>query len=149
MDKQSLLRRAEDLFRRSAAQHIITHTGFLTPAEQHTLAGCPHLRPALLLHGGGADTERQVAFFLPEYLDPADFDPREQLSALQIRCRFGAPGHRDVLGSLLGLGIERWTLGDIYIEGETAWVFCLPTVAAHICRELTHIGRGGVQVAEI
>jgi len=90
-----------------------------------------------------------VAFFLPEYLEPEEFDPGAYLTALRLRCRFGAPGHRDVLGSLLGLGLERWTLGDIYTKGEEAWVFCLPTAAAHVCRELTHIGRGGAEVEEI
>jgi len=143
------LRRAEELFRRSGTQNVVTHTNFLTPAEQQALEGLPHLRSGLFLHGGGADCERRVAFFLPDYLDPADFDPSGYLSALRIRCRFGAPGHRDVLGSLLGLGLERWTLGDIHTSGEEAWVFCLPAAAAHICRELTHIGRGGAEVGEV
>jgi len=145
----AFLRRAEDLQRRSSEQHCVTHTGFLTPAEQHVLETRPYLRPSLFLHGGGEDAERRVAFFLPDYLAPEDFDPGEHLTAFRIRCRFSAPGHRDVLGSLLGLGIERWTLGDIYAEGEAAWFYCLPTVAEHIKRELTHIGRASVQVAEI
>jgi len=145
----SFLRRAEELFQRSQMQNIVTHTGFLTPVEQHALENLPHLRAGLLFHGGEAGTERQVAFFLPSYMDAEDFDPSLYITAFHIRCRFGAPGHRDVLGSLLGLGIERWTLGDIYTQGEEAWFFCLPTVAAHISRELTHIGRGGASVREI
>ena len=149
MSDAILLRRAEELQRRSRGQNTITHTGFLSPAEQHALESRPHLRSGLLLHGGGPDCERRAAFFLPEYLAPEDFDPQEYLTAFHIRCRFGAPGHRDVLGGLLGLGIERWTLGDIHTRGEEAWVFCLPAVAAHIQRELTHIGRNGAEVREV
>jgi len=144
-----LTRRADDLHRRSFDQQIVTHTGFLTPAEQYTLAGLPHLRPALAFHGGAEEAERRVAFFLPEYLTSEQFDPAEYLTAFYLRCRFAEPGHRDVLGSLLALGIERWSLGDIYTHGEAAWFFCLPTVAAHIERELTKIGRNGVAVQEI
>jgi RNA-binding protein YlmH len=144
-----LLRRAEDLLRRSGEQNTITHTGYLSPAEQHAIETRPHLRPGLLLHGGGDGCERRVVFFLPDYLTPEDFDPGAYITAFHIRCRFGAPGHRDVLGSLLGLGLERWTLGDIYTQGEEAWFYCLPAVAEHIRRELTHVGRGGAEVREL
>ena len=143
------LRRAEELWRRSGDLYTVTHTGFLTPAEQFALEGLPHLRDSLLLHGGGTDCERRAAFFLPEYLSSDDFDPGDYIAAIGLICRFGAPGHRDVLGSLLALGIERWTVGDIYTAGEAAWFFCLPVAAAHIQRELTHIGRNGVQVEAV
>jgi len=149
MRDQDLIRRAEDLWQRSAAQGIVTHTNFLTPAEQYTLKTIPHLSSSLYSSGGGADCERQAAFFLPEYLSPADFDPQDYLTAFHVLCRFAQPVHRDILGSLLGLGIARWSLGDIYTQGEKAWFFCLSTVADHIARELTHVGRGGAKVTEI
>jgi len=149
MDNQDLIRRAEDLHQRSINQGIVTHTNFLTPAEQYTLNTIRHLSADLYLSGGGADCERQAAFFLPDYLSPADFDPQDYLTAFHVLCRFAQPGHRDILGSLLGLGIARWSLGDIYTRGEEAWFFCLPSVADHIARELTHVGRGGAKVTEL
>jgi len=149
MDNHDLIRRAEDLHQRSINQGIVTHTNFLTPAEQYTLKNIPHLSPGLHTSGGGADCERQAVFFLPEYLSPADFDPQDYLTAFHVLCRFAQPGHRDILGSLLGLGIARWSLGDIYTRGEEAWFFCLPSVADHITRELTHVGRGGAKVTEL
>ena len=33
-------------------------------------------------------------------------------------------GHRDYLGALMNLGIERSTLGDIIIDGKHAFLFC-------------------------
>lgn len=149
MRDSDLTRRADDLYRRSLDQQIITQTGFLTPAEQYALAGLSYLQPTLTFHGGWAKAERRAAFFLPDYLTPETFDPTEHLTAFHLRCRFAQPGHRDVLGSLLGLGIERWSLGDIYTQGEDAWFFCLPSIAGHIERELTKIGRNGVAVQEI
>jgi len=149
MDNSIFLHRAEDLWRRSGEQNIVTHTSFLTPAEQHTLGTQPHFRQSLHLHGGGPDCERQIAFFLPDYLSPERFDPGDTITAFHISCRFGVPSHRDVLGSLLGLGLERWALGDIATQGESAWFYCLPTVAGHIRGNFTHVGRNGVQVKEI
>ena len=54
-----------------------------------------------------------------------------------------------VMSFLLALGIARWSLGDIATQGEEAWFFCLPSVSAHIERELTRVGRGGTRVTEI
>lgn len=149
MQHTELLHRADELHRRSLDRGIITHTNFLTPAEQYVLAGLPHLRPALHLYGGSAEAERRLAFFLPDYLTPEDFDAPEYLTAFHIRCRFAEIGHRDVLGSLLGLGLHRWSIGDIHTSGEEAWFFCLPSVAGLIAAELTRIGRHGASVREL
>jgi len=149
MQNKELQHRAEELWRRSVDRSIVTHTNFLTPAEQYTLERLPYLRSALYLWGGFPDAERRIAFFLPEYLIAEDFDPSDHLTAFHIRCRFGSIGHRDVLGSLLGLGLERWSIGDIHTSGEEAWFFCLPSVAGLISMELTRIGRNGVSVQEI
>ena len=147
--EQDLIRRAEELCRRSAAQDRVTHTGFLSPAEQYALNARPGLRKSLRLFGGGPDCERQVAFFLPDWLSPEDFTPQEYLGAFHLLCRFNPPSHRDILGSLLALGLSRWSLGDIYTQEEEAWFFCLPSVVSHIERELSRVGRGGVQVRAI
>jgi len=127
----------------------VTHTNFLTPAEQYALERLPHLRPGLYLFGGFPDAERRIAFFLPDYLTPEDLDVSDYITAFRTRCRFAEIGHRDVLGSLLGLGLHRWSIGDIHASGEEAWFFCLPSVAGLIATELTRIGRSGAAVREI
>ena len=149
MQNTEFIRRAEELWQRSDAQNITTHTNFLTPAEQHSLAGLAHIQSSLHLFGGLEDAERCIAFFLPDYLAADDFDPSTYITAFHLRCRFGVFGHRDVLGSLLGLGLARWSIGDIYTKDEDAWFFCLPSVAKAIKAELTKIGRNGVQLTEI
>lgn len=128
-----LLKRAEDLLSRCEKSDTVTHTLFLTPAEQGKLTawgrsrGCP-----LLFHGGCEGCERQAAFFLPDYLEPEYFDAADYLRAIRLTAHFGAPGHRDYLGALLAMGIGREWLGDILVEGERATVFCLPSVERHL-----------------
>ncbi len=140
--ENTLLRRMEDLARRCDRSNVLTHSHFLVPAEQaqvltwHRQGGLP----PLVLHGGHEDCERKVAFFLPDYLSPADFDPCEELSALALQASFGTPGHRDYLGALLGLGVQREFVGDLWVKDDTAWVFCLPSVAGRLA-ELTQAGR--------
>ena len=150
MEHEALIKRIDDLSRQCDRAGIVTHTAFLTPAEQAAAAqyakglrGC-----RLLLHGGKADCERRVAFFLPDWLEEADYEPADYLSAVRIDAYFGTPGHRDYLGALLGLGVRREWVGDIRIEGQTAWVFCLPSVAEQLAG-LEQAGRVSVKAAVV
>lgn len=54
--------------------------------------------------------------------------------------------HRDVLGSLMALGIERDTVGDIFVTDGKAAVFVYEKVAPLISDSITKIGRVGVLV---
>ena len=149
--EEELFRRAEDLARRCEKSGLVTHTGFLTPAEAYALErrGMRGMDCAFLLHGGYPEAERRVGFFLPEWMDAGSFDPGGYLCAIEARARFGSPGHRDYLGAALGLGIERPWLGDILVEGELAWLFCLPSVKQHLLLSLDKVGRWGVRTREL
>ena len=150
MDEE-LIKRAEDLSRRCEKSASVTGTAFLTPAEAYTLENWAKRGTdcTVLLRGGHPDAERRCAFFLPDWMDADAFDEGEYLCALECVARFGSPGHRDWLGAVLGLGIERDRLGDILIDGERAWLFCLPTVRQHLLLNLDKVGRWGVKVREI
>ena len=150
-ETEQLLRRAEDLARRCVRTASVTASTFLTPAEALTLAQwAPRGTDCtVLLHGGTAEAERKCAFFLPAWMEPEQFDIAEYLCALEITARFGAPGHRDYLGAILGLGIGRDWVGDILVFPERAYVFCLPSVRQHLLLSLDKVGRWGVKVREI
>ena len=150
MEHEALLRRAEDLLRRCEKSNILTATALLTPAEQAAAAQYLRGRPGcrLRFHGGGADCERRVAFFLPDWMEEEDFDPAGSISALRIEAYYGSPGHRDYLGALLALGVRREWVGDIRIDGQTAWVFCLPSVAEQLAG-LEQAGRVSVRAAVV
>ena len=145
MENSEFYRRIDDLSSRAERRGIVTRTAFLTPAEQYALQQYYH-GDGLLLTGGQPDCERQAAFFLPEFMTPEDLDIAEHIRAVRLEAHFGAPGHRDYLGAMLGLGITRESLGDIRIDGSTAYAFCLPTVAPVLLEELKMVGRWGVTV---
>lgn len=146
--EDDLIRRAEDLAARCARTGRVTNTAFLTPAEGFALENWAKRAPdcAVLLHGGYEGAERRAAFFLPEWMDPADFDPAEHICALEGVAAFGAPGHRDWMGAALGLGIGREWLGDILVDGSRAVLLCLPSVQQHLLLNLDKVGRCGVKV---
>ena len=150
MEDHELLRRAEDLCSRCARSASLTHTGFLSPAERYLLENWAKRRAdcRLLFHGGGRDCERTVAFFLPEWMEEDAFEPGEEICAMHLTAYFGEPGHRDYLGAILGMGIGREWLGDIRVEGQQAYVFCLPSVLRHLLG-IEKVGRISVKAEEL
>ncbi|MCR5306013.1 MAG: hypothetical protein K6E36_05900 [Oscillospiraceae bacterium] len=47
--------------------------------------------------------------------------------------------HRDVLGAVMHLGIERDVIGDILVTEKTAFLFCAESVSDYLCRELSRV----------
>ena len=149
MENHELTRRAEDLWERCGRSGTVTHTGFLSPAERFQLQGwARHSGARLLFAGGWEDAERTAAFFLPDWLEEEQFDSAEYLSAMRLTAFFGEPGHRDYMGAILGMGIGREWLGDILVQGDTAWIFCMPSVLRHLL-SIDKVGRFTVRAEEI
>ena len=144
-------KRINDLAARCERTSSVTSTVFLTPAELFELSrmSFPGMDIKVLTSGGTEDCERKVAFFLPYYEDIETFDPSEVVRAVKVQSYFGEPAHRDYLGAILGLGIERDRIGDIVIDGDKAYVFCMTSVVSTLLKELDKVGRCGVRVCEI
>ncbi len=53
--------------------------------------------------------------------------------------------HRDFLGAILNLGIERDTLGDIVINDNVGYVFCNEDMANYLVESLTRVKRTDVR----
>lgn len=144
MESKELLRRIGDLSARAAQRSVITHTAFLTPAEV-AAAQAVHLARAPVFHGGYAEAERKMAFFLPDWMEESDFTPEEFIAALRVNTPFAAPTHRDFLGSVLGLGVERDAVGDIVPMENGAYVLLSAELAEFVRSQLARIGRAGAQ----
>lgn len=151
MENDALLRRAEDLARRSEKNAEVTHSLFLTPAEQAQLKKWAQYSAVgtVVFHGGREQCERRAAFFLPCWMEAEQLEPAEFIRCVEISSGFGEPGHRDFLGAILGLGIDRQWLGDIWLDGGTAYVFCLPSVEGHLLASLDKVGRFGVKTRAV
>ena len=109
--------------------------------------------------GGYGEAERVCLFLLPEYLVAmlscpiADCTEAELTALLEdevraavcaVRVRgsgYRVLGHRDYLGSMLGLGLERDALGDIAVQNDReAVVFCSERIADFLLGSLTQVG---------
>ena len=122
---------------------------FLTPAEVRRVSGSfKHKRIKLLFDGGYDNAERVRAVFLNP--DWGEYGRAGVVAALKIEYRKqDALGHRDILGALMALGIERDMVGDIVSEENSATLVCLPEMSRFIIENLTKAGRVGITVSEI
>lgn len=149
MENNELLKRAQDLAQRCERSCTVCNTGFLTPAEQYEIkTKLGYTNCTVTFRGGGANSERAAAFFLPDYMSEEDLDISEYICAMKLKAYFGEPGHRDYMGALLGMGIGREWLGDIQVEGDTAYVFCMKSVLPHLLT-IEKAGRYTVKASQI
>ena len=98
--------------------------------------------------GGYHEAERvRIAFCRGDYDGPVDFG----VAALSVTWdgRYRLIGHRDVLGSLMGLGIERDVLGDIIMQGAGAQVLADAKMAEWLIENFTKVAMVPVTVKEI
>ena len=75
----------------------------------------------------------------------------EELSLIRVTvpaksASYKSLGHRDYLGSVLGLGLERRVIGDIIVCEDGADITVSSSVAEYVLAELKQIGRVGVDV---
>lgn len=139
--------RFADLIRGAERGRRAVFSEFLTPDAQARLIALAR-REGLEtgLFGGGEDAERAVVGIWQEGCEP-DCSPI-RIVRITWDGRYAAPQHRDVLGACLGLGLERETLGDIRLEGSSAYVAALPAIAGYLEQHLDSVGSASVRSSE-
>lgn len=147
---------------RLAAAHILDLLNLARKGKK--AEGTPFLAPAMrewaepivqktglpwVAAGGFPDAERVrliIGLSAPEKLVE-----EEWIALLQIvpRNKSAELEHRQVLGSMMGLGLERQVVGDIYAGRAGCYVAVLPQIAAFLTENWLKIGREDVQVSRL
>jgi len=143
---EEFIKKVEDLYKRSVNKNIVTHTGFLTPAEKRIVEDNFGFG-RLAFSGGTESAERVRAFFLPDYRD--EIEPQDYITAFKAVFSFRELSHRDFLGALLSLGIERRCLGDIYVFDKEAYFFVTNDIASYVKSNLDKVANVGVKLSEV
>ncbi len=92
-------------------------------------------------YGGYEDANRVMLGCFPDWAENIEFP----ITAVTAEFRkVDALTHRDVLGSLMALGLKRETVGDILIEEGRAVIFLCSENADYVISQISKIGRVGV-----
>ena len=154
-EKEILISKALDKKRQSADNSMMTHINFLSLDEISIVKTTDreyNEYTDVFYYGGYADSERQMAVFVPKFFGISDIgvfmrDNEEDNPICLVRLKkdkFTNLSHRDYLGAIMGLGLKREMVGDIKVTDEGADVFCLKSAAEFICDNLKKSGRGSV-----
>jgi len=144
-EDQLLRKRFLELSRLAHYREIAFYTDFLSLHELNLLHTTPHaqMHSRYITYGGYAQSERQMAVFLSDALflreEPINW-PFTTLHVKPLHDKYGQElSHRDYLGAILNLGIERSKIGDILVAGKTAYFFAHTALASFLIEELTRV----------
>lgn len=99
---------------------------------------------SLLFDGGYPGAERQRAMFVHAAFGGA---PSSAIAVLRVswNAAFARLTHRDVLGALMGLGVDRDAVGDILMTAGAARLLADRKMADFLLLHLTSVGAASVQ----
>ena len=140
-DSRLTEKRLIDLAKQANRKGIVCFSDFLTLNELnifHSLAG--QLESTGQIYGGYEGAERQLVAFIPDALY---YDWEYPITCLQIMPTYPKfaekLSHRDILGALMNLGIERDKLGDILAGESGYYFFCKEEMTGYFMEQLTQI----------
>ena len=151
MNEQELCKkRLIDLSKQADFKGIVTFSDFLNLNEQniyHTAS--KELYTKTEIFGGYDGAERQMIAFIPDALCYEWDYPIKCIHIVPKYPKFAEKlTHRDVLGALMNLGIDRSRLGDILCLEDDYYVFCDEDILPFIMLELNKIRHTMVDLTE-
>ena len=95
--------------------------------------------------GGYYGAERQRVAFVHE-----DFQGKEDFAITAVKAiwndKYYHLSHRDVLGSLMGLGIERNVIGDILMKSDYCKIILDASIAEYVIQNFIQIGSASIRL---
>ena len=134
--------RIKDWISQSQRYHMPVLSCFLTEEEQAQLENeCRYA--AFRVYGGCEMAVRKRAAFLYDADDEADFEI--VCLRAKIQKRFNDLTHRDLLGALMSLGLDRSRFGDCFLNDEYLVAYVEAEIAEYVMRNVCSVKRMPVQ----
>ena len=136
-------KRFVDLSKQANRKGIVTFSDFLTVNEQLILQqNKEKLESEYRMSGGYEYAERQMVAFIPDALFYKWDYPMQCVRIRPAYPKFAETlTHRDVLGALMSLGIERSKIGDLIVNDTEMFFFAKEEIVPYILEQLTSIRR--------
>jgi RNA-binding protein YlmH len=126
-------------------------TNFLDPGQQQLAEQVAREFQGMQYYfdGGYEEAERKIMVAYPEFLEDEHF--KQPFGALRVTPRDADShlGHRDYLGAVLGLGINREVMGDILVAKSYADIIVKEEMVEYIGLNLLKVGNTSVDIEEI
>ena len=149
-----LLARILDKLEQAERRGAPVSTDFLSPQEQaltEELLRVSGVTPdRYVLFGGFEGAERKMLLFLPDWMEQES--AVEQFPLCCLRAAFRpeeALTHRDLLGSLMGIGVAREKVGDLLVSDASCDLIAATSVGEFLLQNWVSAGRAKLTVTAI
>ncbi len=150
-DELFFYKRLLELSNRAYQNNIYTFSDFLSLSQQEVMyqvARDKAFAPISYdLFGGYENCERKMVRFGSEADFGYDVDfPIKCIKVEPLAKKFAKEyTHRDYLGSLMSLGIDRKKFGDIFVDGMDAYIYADESTADYLLENFISVGRNSVK----
>lgn len=119
----------------------VRKTDFLDPYQQELFIGILNRFEGFSYKKSSIlpNVERVIIQVFPAYMDIEDIEPSISSIRIKNNSDFVDVTHRDVLGSVMSLGVVREKIGDIYITEEDIYIITDSNLAKYIQLNLERI----------
>lgn len=150
-EEQPFIERVMEWKRDVEYRHIMRLTDFLDPREQFIVSSIISQNDELRLQSYGAfeEAERKRMVIAQAYMDVANDDFEISIFTIEYPSKFLQLKHRDVLGSLLSLGMTRSKFGDIKMIDSNIQFACSGEIADYVETNLVSIGKAKIQLKQL
>ena len=145
------LERCDDLVNRSLGEYRPVLTNFINPRQAYllTVISNGYRDSHLKLMGGLKNAEMKRGLLYPDYFQPELSDFQLALINVGYPQKFVHLRHSQILGALMGSGIRRNTIGDIFTNGSKWQFLTEQKMVPFLKNELTRVGHDRVSLTQI
>lgn len=125
-------------------------TDFLDPRERFIVESLIGDTDILVSANGiFPNSERMRVLLYPNYYTPEQADFEVAVFRVNYAVKFITLEHKDVLGSLMSLGIDRSKFGDIQLDGDEVQFAVASDLKDYMTANFTLVGKAKVSVEEV
>lgn len=147
-DEKIIIAKIIDCANQSLKKHEVVFTDFIDIVKSNKYVNMfsKVYDISCFAYGGNDDCERRIIAFYPDYMEIIKSEFPIKIVKITRNLKFSTKlSHRDYLGAILGLGIERKKIGDIILFDDYTICCVKDEVANYIESNLIKVGNCNVK----
>ncbi|GAY74075.1 RNA-binding protein [Lentilactobacillus kosonis] len=150
-DEQAFVESVADICSRVENEYRPIQTDFLNPREMYIFEAIANRFDSVSYRffGGYDNAEMKRALVYPEYFEPKTTDFNIAAFLIDYPTKFATLSHGQILGTIMGSGINRNVIGDIITDGDTWQFICESEMSDFLQSQIEKIGKIKVKLKPI
>lgn len=147
-DETGIIDKINGMILTAHSQYRPVLSDFLNPRELYIARTLVNRQDDVKMasNGGYEGAEMQRAIFYPDYYQPRMADFNLQLFIIDYPAKFAELHHRQVMGTLIGDGLERSAFGDILHDNQNWQVIIKQEIDDFVLKQVDRIGRNHIRM---